>query len=75
MSTSHFADEPSQLPLDYLRGLMSVSKDVSVDEQYRGESSGVGEVQSSVERRPVETVEEALEVWPSVGREVSHMTD
>jgi dihydroxyacetone kinase len=35
MSTSHFADEPSQLPLDYLRGLMSVSKDVSVDEQYR----------------------------------------
>lgn len=40
MSTSHFADEPSQLPLDYLRGLMSVSKAVSVDEQYRGECSG-----------------------------------
>lgn len=36
--SSHFADEPSQLPLDYLRGLMSLSKDVSVDEQYRGES-------------------------------------
>ncbi len=68
MSTSHFADEPSQLPLDYLRGLMSVSKDVSVDEQYRGESLGVDEVQSSVEGKAVETVEEALDVRPSVRR-------
>lgn len=45
--SSHFADEASQLPLDYLRGLMCISKDVSVDEQYRGElgleSRGGGE--------------------------------
>lgn len=35
--TSHFADDPSQLPLECLRGLTYVSDEVSVDEAARGE--------------------------------------
>lgn len=36
MSSSHFADEPSQLPIECLRGLTYVSDEVSVDEAARG---------------------------------------
>lgn len=35
--TAHFADDPAQLPLDYLRGLACADPSVSVDEQYRSE--------------------------------------
>jgi hypothetical protein len=35
--SSHFACDPSNLPLDYLRGLANFHSEVSVDEQARGE--------------------------------------
>jgi len=35
--SSHFACDPSNLPLDYLRGLANVNAEVSVDEGARGE--------------------------------------